>query len=201
MTNASIHLHTDPILRPVVKSYTLPPLQVGRDPFTALLHSIVSQQLSTKAAASILRRFEKQIPHPCTADAILAVPVTTFRSIGLSSRKASYCHNIAIHLQQSTEFWQQIHEHSDQHIINELTKIKGVGVWTAQMLLMFTLHREDVFPVGDLAIRDAMGHLYNVDVSNKKNWPTLTDIAQQWSPYRTVAARYLWRYRDNEMRK
>ncbi len=189
-------LRNDTTLRALIEGIKLSPLQPKHDAFTALLHSIVSQQLSTKSAAAILRRFEDQIPHPCTAKEILSVSEQDFRAIGLSSRKASYCHNIALHWQQNKEFWQQIRQHSDEKIIDELTKIKGVGVWTVQMLLMFTLKREDVFPIGDLAIRDSMGKLYNIDVSHKKNWPKLENIAQKWSPYRSIASRYLWAYRN-----
>jgi DNA-3-methyladenine glycosylase II len=191
-------LRSDATLQPLIETIKLSPLEPKYDAFTALHHSIVSQQLSTKSAAAILRRFEEQIPHPCTAKSILSVSEQSFRSIGLSSRKASYCHNIARHWQQNTIFWQQIEKHSDEKIIDELIKIKGVGVWTVQMLLMFTLKREDIFPIGDLAIRDSMGKLYNIDVSNKKNWPKLERIAKKWSPYRSVASRYLWAYRNSK---
>ncbi|MEC7985064.1 MAG: DNA-3-methyladenine glycosylase 2 family protein [Myxococcota bacterium] len=196
MTSAKDILQKDPVLKPVIASITLGDVKPSKSPFTALVHSILSQQLSTQSAAAILRRFQAHVPHPCQPASILNISTQALRGMGLSGRKASYCHNIARHKQTNPRFWNGIHHHSDQEIIDELTTITGVGIWTVQMLLIFNLDRPDVFPVGDLAIRQAMGRLYNIDVSQKESWPRLEDIARPWSPYRSIASRYLWAYRD-----
>ena len=196
MTIAQEFLRRDPILRPLLEKIELQQIQPIHSPFTSLLHAIIGQQLSSRAAASILRRFKEQMVHPCAAKNVLETSEQKLRDIGLSARKASYCHNIARHQISNPDFWDRIEHCSDQQIIDELIKIKGVGEWTVHMLLIFNLRREDVFPVGDLAIRDVMSKMYDIDVSKRKDWSKLETIAQRWSPHRSTAVRYLWAYRD-----
>ena len=198
MTQADDRLQEDPILKPLVETIELSPLASGHSAFTALSRSIISQQLSMKAAQSILSRCEEYFGREFQPAQLRATAPEALRSLGLSGRKASYWHNIAAHYQQNTQFWRTISTHSDQTIIDELTQIKGVGIWTAQMLLIFNLTREDIFPLGDLAIRDAMIRLYGLDElrnDKKQLYPRLEQIARQWSPYRSIASRYLWHWR------
>ena len=196
MTTAKEVLLRDPVLRPLVEKIELQEVQPFYPPFTSLLHAIIGQQLSSKAASSIIHRFKEQILHPCEAQNILMISEQKLRKIGLSTRKASYCHNIARHRINNPDFWHRMEHCSDQQIIDELTKIKGVGEWTVHMLLIFNLQREDVFPIGDLAIRDVISKIYNVDISTRKDWSKLEAIARRWSPHRSLAVRYLWAYRD-----
>ena len=188
-------LTQDSILKTLIEAIDLNPLSPTHTPFTSLSRSIISQQLSIKAAQSILKRCEDFFGTEFEPPKILNTPQEELRSLGISGRKASYWQNIAIHSQQNPQFWKDIATYPDQKIIDELTQIKGVGVWTVHMLLMFNLLREDIFPIGDLAIRDAMCRLYQIDASKKEHYQKLEQIAKKWSPYRSVASRYLWSWR------
>ncbi len=174
------------------------PLEGRKNAFMHLCFSILSQQLSVKVARVIRDRFlalyDGKFPDP---QVILDTPVTSFRAIGFSNAKASYVHNIAKFAMEHGMADKKLAKMSDDEIIEYLTQIKGVGRWTTEMLLMFTLKRENVFAVDDLGIQMAMVGLYNLDFSNKKKLKTdMIAIAEQWSPYRTYACMYLWRWKD-----
>jgi DNA-3-methyladenine glycosylase II len=191
------HLSQDPRLATILPQLTLPILESSNDIYIALLEAVVSQQLSVKAADTIFKRFlnlfETQNPTP---ERILTQSVETLRSCGLSGQKASYIQNIAT-------FWQQPHIQTrdwlsvdNDLIIKELTTIKGVGKWTVEMILMFKLGRLDVFPEADLGIQQAMIRLYGIESKGKTLKKELCEIAAAWQPYRSVASRYLWRWKD-----
>lgn len=194
-------LKLDITLRSIIKDLELNNPKEVRDPFTSVLHAIVSQQLSTRVAQTLISRFKLTFGHNPQPSSLLTFSESDFKSIGLSRQKSSYIQNVARHCLDNSEFWNFIDDFSDVQIIEELTKIKGLGEWTVQMLLIFTLHREDVFPVGDLAIRDAMSQLYKVEGSKKEVTVQLKEISQQWRPYRSYACRYLWRWRDEQKKK
>ena len=181
----------------------------GREPFKLkkrkhvhlhLCGSIMSQQLSTKVADVIYKRFlalfETKTPTP---EQILAIAPDKLRAIGLSNAKASYVHNVSRFAIEKGMDYKHLNKLTNDEVINYLTEIKGVGRWTTEMLLMFTLGREDVFAVDDLGIQNAMIKLYKLDNSNKKELrEKLLKLSEKWSPYRTYACIHLWRWKDNK---
>ncbi|HSZ86476.1 MAG TPA: DNA-3-methyladenine glycosylase [Puia sp.] len=181
----------------------------GRGPFKLkkrkhiylhLCSSIMSQQLSTKVAHVIHKRFlalfETKTPTP---EQILAIAPEKLRAIGLSNAKASYVHNVARFAVEKGMDYKHLNKLTNDEVINYLTEIKGVGRWTTEMLLMFTLGREDVFAVDDLGIQNAMIKLYKLDNSNKKELrEKLLKLSEKWSPYRTYACLHLWHWKDNK---
>ena len=168
-----------------------------------LCGSIMSQQLSTKVADVIHKRFlalyDIAVPTP---EQIIETPFDKLRAIGLSNAKTSYVHNVARFAIEEGMDHKKLHKMSNEEVIEYLTKIKGVGRWTVEMLLMFTLGREDVFAVDDLGIQNAMIKLYKLDNSNKKQFrEDLLRISKKWSPYRTYACLHLWHWKDNSPAK
>lgn len=177
-----------------VGDYTLPETLQSGDLLDCLTHSIIYQQLSGKAAAAIHRRVLLLYPDGLNAEAILATPDEDLRSAGLSRSKVLYLKDLAAHVQTDFPTLADLETADDESIIRTLTQIKGVGRWTAQMFLMFRLHRLDVLPVDDLGIRAAMRRYYNLeDLPDRK---TADRIGQPWKPYRTIASWYLWRSLD-----
>lgn len=160
--------------------------------------SIISQQLSTKVAAVIYGRFlalfKKNTPSPKD---IVAVPFEQLRGIGLSNAKANYVRNVCHFFIEHKLTDARLHKMEDEELIEFLVQIKGIGRWTAEMILMFSLGREDVFAVDDLGIQQAMSKLYKLDPENKKEMKLkMVAIAEKWKPYRTYACRYLWGWKD-----
>ena len=200
--NVIEHLSKDSHLKKVIETSHLETLPPDRDVYKSLIKSIVSQQLSVKAASTIHNRFlalfKNQYPEP---NLIIKMDVETLRSAGLSRQKAGYIQHVAhffISKNLLNEDWFKI---PDDDIIKNLTQIKGVGKWTVQMILMFTLQRPDIFPIDDLGIQNAMIRLYKLEgkysrtsVDQKKLREELHLIAKNWSPNRTIACRYLWKY-------
>ena len=191
------HLSRDPRLAAVIPLITLPDIETHNDIYGDLLGSIVSQQLSVKAAATIEGRFLDLFPdrNPLPA-LVVAMSPETLRGVGLSGQKASYIRNIATYWIERHEDMKDWMAMSDDDIIAELTQIKGVGKWTVQMILMFRLNRLDVFPIDDLGIRQGMIKLYGVEETGKELIKRLHEIAEPWRPYRTVACRHIWKWKD-----
>jgi DNA-3-methyladenine glycosylase II len=117
------------------------------------------------------------------------------RAVGLSTAKTKYVKSLAQAIEERSLDLEDLRTKSDEEVITELIKIKGIGRWTAEMFLIFTLHRTDVFSVGDLGLRTAVARLYTID---RDNLSEIQKISEQWSPYRSFAARYLWKSLDNE---
>ncbi len=164
-----------------------------------IMASIMSQQLSTKVAAVIFKRFLQlyngKEPKP---QQVLDTPATTLRAIGLSNAKVSYVHNVAAFCIEHKITDKKLLAMDNDEIIELLVQIKGIGRWSVEMLLMFTLGREDVFAVDDLGIQQAMCKLYKLDFTNKKEMKErMLTISAKWSPYRTYACLHLWRWKDN----
>jgi DNA-3-methyladenine glycosylase II len=160
----------------------------------------MSQQLSTKVASIIHNRFLDLYggvaPNP---EQILEVPEERLRGIGLSNAKVQYVRNVARFAMEQGMTPKQLGRMTDEAVIEYLTQIKGVGKWTAEMLLMFALKREDVFPADDLGIQQAMIRLYGLDPSDKKMLrQEMHRIAAKWSPYRTYASMHLWNWKDGK---
>jgi len=166
-----------------------------------LIASIMSQQLSTKVADIIHKRFlalygDKEP----TLQQILDTPLTTLRSIGLSNAKTTYLHNVAKFCIEHNITDKKLNSMTNEEVIELLTQIKGVGRWTVEMLLMFTLGREDVFAIDDLGLQQSMIKLYKLDASDKRLFrERLIKISSKWSPYRTYACMYLWRWKDGKV--
>jgi DNA-3-methyladenine glycosylase II len=194
------HLLRDKRLRPLIASQNEIVLKGKKDLCHYLCASIMSQQLSTKVAAVIHQRFLDLFggisPSP---EQILAVPELTLRGIGLSNAKVQYVRNVARFAMEQGMTTKQLSRMSDEAIIEYLTQIKGVGKWTTEMLLMFALKREDIFPADDLGIQQAMIRLYALDPSDKKAFKQeMHRIAAKWSPYRTYASMHLWNWKDGK---
>jgi DNA-3-methyladenine glycosylase II len=164
-----------------------------------LCSSIISQQLSTKVAKVIYQRFlDLYGGKEPTPEQILATPPETLRGIGLSNAKTAYVQNVASFALEKGMDHKKLHKMENEDVITYLTGIKGVGRWTVEMLLMFAMHREDVFAFDDLGIQNAMIGLYKLDRTDKKQFrEDMTRISKKWSPYRTYACMYLWRWKDN----
>lgn len=163
--------------------------------FNSLTRSIVYQQLSGKAAATIFGRVvEAAKCDPLTPKAVLKIQPERLRAAGLSQQKASYVRDLAEKTRDGVVEFSRLAFLSDDEVITHLTQVKGVGVWTAQMLLMFALGRPDVLPVADLGIRNAMQKAYVLDAPPKAK--EMEALAEKWRPYRTVACWYLWRSLD-----
>lgn len=158
----------------------------------------MSQQLSTKVADVFYRRFlllfDGKEP---TATQIADTPFETLRGIGLSNAKANYILNVAHYFIEHKITDKQLYNMTNEEVMELLLPIKGVGKWTVEMLLMFTLGHEDVFPPDDLGIQQAIAMIYKLDMTDKKAFrEKMLKISAKWSPYRTHACFYLWRYKD-----
>jgi DNA-3-methyladenine glycosylase II len=164
-----------------------------------LCASIMSQQLSTKVAQVLHRRFlELYDGKEPTPEQIVATPFDKLRAIGMSNAKTQYILNVAQFAIDHKLEDRKLKKMSDEAIIELLTQIKGVGKWTVEMLLMFTLGREDLFSVDDYGIQVAMKKIYKLDDSNKKEFKEkMLKISGKWSPYRTYACLHLWHWKDN----
>jgi DNA-3-methyladenine glycosylase II len=187
----------DPIMQGLADRLPLPQPSPHRDPYTYLLGAIVSQQLSTRVADVIHKRFLDLFPdrYPA-AQGVLDLPAETLRAAGLSGQKTAYLKNIAaFHLATPIDA-AHLDALSDEEVIRHLTHIKGVGRWTVEMLLMFPMNRPDVFPIDDLGIRQSIITLYGLTETGKALQTRLVEVAAKWRPHRTLACKYLWRARD-----
>ncbi len=194
------HLSKDKVLKPLLETVVPRKLKKHENVCLRLCASIMSQQLSTKVADVIFRRFlELYDGQEPTAQQILDSSHETLRAIGLSNAKVSYVHNVARFFMEHNVTDKSLSKMSDDEVKDFLTQIKGVGKWTVEMLLMFTLGREDVFAVDDLGIQQGMAKLYNLDITDKKALRNqMLVISSKWSPYRTYACVYIWDYKDNK---
>jgi len=194
LNKANINLSKDKTFKKILDLTTID-IQVNTyTAFESLVKSIVSQQLSVKSAASIYARFRLLLEDEIIEENIIGQDHESLRSCGLSNQKARYIKNAAEFFQEHEIDDVKLYELPDEKIIELLTQIKGVGVWTVQMLLIFHFLREDVFPVGDLEIRKQIIAHYNVKQDGKELYPALEKIAKRWKPYRSIASRYLWAY-------
>lgn len=195
MTYQSHFRKVDPILASLVQVHGPLTLTRHAEYYIHLCQSILSQQLSTKVARVIRQRFLDlyggRFPAP---QEILDTRVETFRSIGFSNAKASYVHNVARFALEGGMDDAKLDAMTDEEVIHYLTPIKGVGRWTVEMLLMFTMGRHDVFAVDDLGIQNAMCTLYKIRKTDKKKMKArMLKISAAWSPYRSYACLHLWK--------
>jgi len=183
----------DPVLHGVIRQVGPYRLKPSRDRFGMLVRSIISQQISVGAARAIRGRLEELLgPAGIKPDPIARLSIAKLRSVGLSPQKASYLHDLAAKVQDGTVNLARIGRLSDGDVIAELIEVKGIGVWTAQMFLIFALGREDVFPIDDFGVRAAISHMYRFAPPLTRQ--SLVEIGQRWSPYASIASWYCWRY-------
>jgi len=194
-----IHLSKDKKLKKVIDLQEPYVLKKRKPVWLHLCASIMSQQLSTKVADVIYQRFLKLYPKKKpTLQLIIDTPHETLRCIGLSNAKANYVKNVCAFFMEEKITDATLDKMSNEELIKYLSQIKGVGQWTVEMILMFTLGREDVLALDDLGIQQSMAKLYNLDTSNKKELrEKMLYHSAKWSPYRTYACRYLWGWKDN----
>lgn len=197
MRTALQHLKKDPVLGAIIRR-TGPFTMEYREPvFETLVRSIVYQQLSGRVASVIFGRLHAALGGgPVTPAGILKLRPERMRRLGLSGQKTRYIRELAKHTKKGSVVFENLPGMPDAEVIEHLTQVKGIGVWTAQMFLMFALRRTDVLPVGDLGVRMAMQRAWNLPELPKP--PEMEQIAARWRPWASVASWYLWRSLDNE---
>ena len=200
MSDHISHLSKDKKLKKLIEAQKPHVLSIQKNVYLRLCASILSQQLSTKVARVLHKRFLELYgnsePSPYQ---ILETPATVFRSIGFSNAKASYVHNVCRFFIDYKITDAGLYKMSNDEILDLLTRIKGVGKWTAEMILMFTLGREDVFAMDDLGLRQSVIKLYKIKETDKKLVrEKIEKISLKWSPYRTSACKYLWGWKDEQ---
>ena len=196
---AILHLEQDSNFQKILETTTIAPLTPSGKVYFDLLDSIVSQQLSVKVASAIFNRFCTLFPgnYP-SPETLISMDTGQLRAAGLSGQKAAYLKNAAAFALENDLENYRWDDLSDTEIILFLTQIKGVGQWTAEMILMFTLNRPDIFPADDLGIQQAMTQLFSLTETGKDLRQKMIAAAEPWRPYRTIACRYLWRWKDNK---
>jgi DNA-3-methyladenine glycosylase II len=195
MRKAVNHLKKcDPVLCAIIERVGAFRMEFGPPEFHSLAESIVYQQLHGKAAATIFDRLAKLASEPLTPEGVLKLSDEQLRSVGLSKQKSAYLKDLAEKTAAGLLDFSRLPGLSDTEVIKHLTQVKGIGVWTAHMFLMFTLKRPDVLPTGDYGIQAAMKKHYK-----KRQMPKphiMEKIAKPWAPYRSIACWYLWRSLD-----
>lgn len=188
----------DPTLSVVIDTHPLPTFTPHSRYYQELVESIVSQQLSVKAADTILQRFKAlfgtEFPTPA---AILENDIETYRAVGLSRQKATYIRDLAEKVLDGSVQFEHLDQRTNDEIIGELTRVKGVGVWTVHMFLMFCMGRLDVLPTGDLGIRNGIQALYGFTEKPSPEVMEAVAVKNNWHPYETVASWYIWRSLNN----
>ena len=195
MRKAVNHLKkSDPVLRAIIERVGPCRMEFGTPEFSSLAEAIVYQQLNGKAAVTIFNRFAALAGEPLTPEGILKLSDAQLRSVGLSKQKSAYLKDLAAKTASGLLDFKRLPDLTDDEVIRHLTQVKGIGVWTAHMFLMFSLRRPDVLPTGDYGVQVAMRKHYK-----KRKLPKPKDmekIAKAWAPYRSVACWYMWRSLD-----
>jgi DNA-3-methyladenine glycosylase II len=192
---AVLHLaKADPVLAGIIEHIGPCKIEFAEPTFHHLAESILYQQLNGKAAATIFNRFNALTGDPLTPEGILKLTDTEMRGVGLSRQKTAYLRDLSEKTKAGLLEFERMGEMSEEEVIAHLTQVKGVGVWTAHMFLMFTLRRPDILPTGDYGVQAAIKKHYK-----KRKWPkpnVMIRIAKPWAPYRSIACWYLWKSLD-----
>jgi DNA-3-methyladenine glycosylase II len=195
MRKAINHLkNSDPVLAAIIEKIGPCKMQFGEPTFHSLAGAILYQQLNGKAAVTIFNRFTALAGDPLTPEGILKLTDTQMRGVGLSKQKTSYLRDLSEKTKAGLLEFERLPELSEQQVIEHLTQVKGIGVWTAHMFLIFTLRRPDILPTGDYGVQAAIKKHYG-----KRKWPkpaVMEKIAKPWAPYRSIACWYLWKSLD-----
>jgi len=184
----------DPVLRRIIKKHNKGFLTSRKNPFFSLCRTIVGQQISTKAADSIWRKFEKKCNHNINPKIILKISTSKLRRVGLSRQKISYLKNIAKAFKNRSFEVKKIKKMNDDEAVNYITKLRGLGVWSAEMFLMFNLNRPNIFPIKDIGLLRAISKNYNKSYPPSKKF--INKISNQHMGYRSVFTWYMWRSID-----
>jgi len=184
----------DPVLREIIRKYKKGFLTTKKKPFFSICRTIVGQQISTKAADSIWRKFEIKCRKKISPEIILKLPTRSLKSAGLSRQKITYLKNIANSFKNKSFNIRDLKKMDDDLAINYITQLKGLGVWSAQMFLMFNLNRSDMFPTKDIGLQRAISKNYKVSYPPSKIF--LNKISKKHSGYRSVFTWYMWRSID-----
>jgi DNA-3-methyladenine glycosylase II len=197
MKKAISHLkRSDPVLSAIIGRVGEYSIQFREPDFATLVKSIVSQQLSGRVASVIFGRLSDAVNGNITPASILKLRPARMRALGLSGSKTAYIRDLARHTRDGAVVFEELADLPDEEVIARLTKVKGIGVWTVHMFLMFALRRTNVLPIGDLGIRNAVRKAYALE-----EMPTPKDVealAAKWHPYCTIASWYLWRSLESE---
>ena len=185
----------DPVMASIIAANPACEMRPDADIFAGLIDTIVCQQLSVKAAATIFGRFKALFENGITPQAVVETPAETMRACGLSRGKAAYIHDLCAHVLDGRLALDRLDALPDEEIITELTAVKGIGRWTAEMILMFHLNRPDVLPVADLGIREGFKRAYGLE--ERPGPEEMARIAEPWRPWRTLGCWYLWRILEN----
>jgi DNA-3-methyladenine glycosylase II len=192
---AITHLkESDPVLAAIIERVGACRMSFGNPTFHALAEAILYQQLNGKAAVTIFNRFTALAGDPLTPQGILKLTDTEMRGVGLSRQKTAYLRDLAGKTLAGLLEWDRLPKLPDEEVIAHLTQVKGIGVWTAHMFLMFSLRRPDILPIGDYGVQAAIKKHYK-----KRKWPktaVIEKVAKPWSPYRSIACWYLWKSLD-----
>ncbi|HEX6823589.1 MAG TPA: DNA-3-methyladenine glycosylase [Candidatus Sulfotelmatobacter sp.] len=195
MRKAINHLKKcDPVLRAIIERVGPFRMEYGDPQFTSVAEAIVYQQLNGKAAETIFKRFAALAGDPLTPEGILKLSDAQLRGVGLSKQKSAYLKDLAQKTAAGVLDFSKLPELPDEEVIEHLTQVKGIGVWTAHMFLIFSLRRLNVLPTGDYGVQVALKRHYR-----KRKLPNPKDmekIARAWEPYRSVACWYMWRSLD-----
>src|SRR5215469_13891473 len=192
---ALAHLRTrDPVLASIIARVGEFKMQYREPVFASLVRSIVFQQLHGKAATTIFNRLLEKAGGELTPESILKLRTSQMRVVGLSNQKLTYIRDLAKKTKSGKLNFERLPQLSDDEVVAHLTQIKGIGVWTAHMFLIFALRRENVLPTGDLGVRAAMRKAYDMKVLPKP--VTMQRLAKSWNPYCSVASWYMWRSLD-----
>ncbi len=195
MRKAVAHLKkADPVLRSIIERVGPFRMEYGPPEFHSLAESILYQQLNGQAAATIFKRFTDLAGDPLTPEGILKLNDEQLRGVGLSKQKSAYLKDLAIKTRDGLLNFARLPDMTDDEVIKHLTQVKGIGVWTAHMFLMFTLRRPDVLPTGDYGVQAAIKKHYRKRKLPKPH--VMEKIAKPWAPYRSIACWYLWRSLD-----
>lgn len=196
MRSAIQHLRKDPVMAKIVDRTGDFRLEYRPPTFDNLVRSIVNQQLSGRVADVIFSRLQDAVRDGAiTPGNILRLRTERMRKLGLSGQKTEYIRELAKHTKSGSVVFESLAGLDDQGVIDHLTRVKGIGVWTVHMFLMFALRREDVLPVGDLGIRTAMKKAWDLEELPKP--AEMEQLAEAWRPYRSIASWYLWRSLEN----
>jgi DNA-3-methyladenine glycosylase II len=183
---------SDPVMRDVIRRAGPFTLKLRNDRFQALVFSILAQQISSKAARAIRAKLEAHVaPEKISAEGICRLGLDELRTVGLSKQKATYVLDLAERVSSGRLQLNRMSRLRDEAVIESLIEVKGIGVWTAQMFLIFSLGRLDVFPHADFGVRSAIKNLYGLDVLPDRE--TSHRIAEPWRPYASIASWYCWR--------
>ena len=195
MRKAINHLKkSDPVLAAIIDRIGPCRMEYGEPTFHSLAEAILYQQLNGRAAVTIFNRFTGLAGNPLTPEGILKLTDAQMRSVGLSKQKTSYLRDLSEKTSAGVVNFERLSQLSEEAVIAQLTQVKGVGVWTAHMFLMFTLRRPDILPTGDYGVQAAIKKHYR-----KRKWPkpaAMEKIAKPWTPYRSIACWYLWKSMD-----